>query len=99
MEHSAIHLTCIKLPSVLKSFVLSIFEWTIKAGFPVYPNRCYNEVCYKENALYLYLQYCSKYVCNSDSVHCMLSVTTVTFTSFQVTSLNLSRGMCVQGKK
>ena len=34
-EHSAILLTCIKLPSVFKSFVLSIFEWPLKTGFTV----------------------------------------------------------------
>ena len=27
LEHSAIHLTFIKLPFVIKTFVLSIFEW------------------------------------------------------------------------
>ena len=32
-EHSAILLTCIKLPSVFKTFVLSIFEWRLKTGF------------------------------------------------------------------
>ena len=34
-EHSAILLTFIKLPSVIKIFVLSIFEWTLKRGFIV----------------------------------------------------------------
>ena len=32
-EHSAILLTCIKLPSVFKTFVLSIFEWPLKIVF------------------------------------------------------------------
>ena len=31
-EHSAILLTFIKLPFVLKTFVLSIFEWPLKTG-------------------------------------------------------------------
>ena len=31
-EHSAILLTCIKLTSVFKTFVLSIFEWPLKTG-------------------------------------------------------------------
>ena len=35
-EHSAILLTCIKLPFVIKIFVLSIFEWPLKTGFTVY---------------------------------------------------------------
>ena len=35
-EHSAIHLTFIKLPFVIKIFVLSILEWPLKAGFTVY---------------------------------------------------------------
>ena len=34
-EHSAILLTCIKLPFVLKIFVLSILEWPFYTGFTV----------------------------------------------------------------
>ena len=34
-EHSAILLTFIKLPFVMKIFVLSIFEWQLKTGFTV----------------------------------------------------------------
>ena len=34
-EHSAILSTCINLPSVFKTFVLSIFEWPLKTGFTV----------------------------------------------------------------
>ena len=34
-EHSAILSTFIKLPFVFKIFVLSIFEWLLKAGFTV----------------------------------------------------------------
>ena len=37
-EHSAIHLTFVKLPFVFKTFVLSIFEWPLKKGFTVYQN-------------------------------------------------------------
>ena len=35
-EHSAILLTFIKLPFVIKIFVLSIFEWQFYTGFTVY---------------------------------------------------------------
>ena len=35
MEHSAVLLTCIKLPHGLKTCVLSIFEWPLKTGFTV----------------------------------------------------------------
>ena len=35
-EHSAILLTCIKLPFVFKTFFLSIFEWPLKTGFTVH---------------------------------------------------------------
>ena len=35
LEHSAILLTFIKLPFVIKIFVLSIFEWPFYAGFTV----------------------------------------------------------------
>ena len=37
MQNAAILLTCIKLPSVFKTFVLSIFEWPLKTGFTVGP--------------------------------------------------------------
>ena len=37
MEHSAILLTCTKQPPVFKTFVLSIFEWSLKTGFTVLP--------------------------------------------------------------
>ena len=35
-EHSAIRSTFIKLPLVIKIFVLSIFEWPFHTGFTVY---------------------------------------------------------------
>ena len=35
-EHSAILSIFIKLPFVLKNFVLPIFEWPLKTGFTVY---------------------------------------------------------------
>ena len=35
-EHSAILSTFIKLPFVNKTFVLSIFEWSLMTGFTVY---------------------------------------------------------------
>ena len=35
LEHSAILLTCIKLPSVFKIFLLSFFEWPLKNSFTV----------------------------------------------------------------
>ena len=38
MEHSAILSTFIKLPFVVKIFVLSIFEWPLKTGFTVHDN-------------------------------------------------------------
>ena len=36
LEHSAILLTFIKLPFVFNTFVLSIFDWSLKTGFTVY---------------------------------------------------------------
>ena len=35
-EHSAILLTCIKLPFSITTFVSSIFKWPLKTGFTVY---------------------------------------------------------------
>ena len=35
LEHSAVFLTCIKLPYGFKTFVLSILEWPLKTGFTV----------------------------------------------------------------
>ena len=40
MEHSAILVTCIKLPFVIKICVLSIFEWPLKTGSSVMLNLC-----------------------------------------------------------
>ena len=42
-EHSATLLTFIKLPFVIKTFVLSIFEWMFYAGFTVHIN--YEDQC------------------------------------------------------
>ena len=39
-EHSAILSTFIKLPFVIKIFVLSIFEWLLKTGFTVGTLEC-----------------------------------------------------------
>ena len=39
-EHSAIFSTFIKLPFVIKIFVLSIFEWPLYAGFTVFEESC-----------------------------------------------------------
>ena len=39
-EHSAILLTFIMLPFVIKSFVLSIFEWPFYTGFTVVLENC-----------------------------------------------------------
>ena len=36
-EHSAILLTCIKQLQVLKTYILSSFEWLLKTGLTVYP--------------------------------------------------------------
>ena len=40
-EHSAILLTFIKQPFVIKIFILSIFEWPLKTGFTVH---CYTVI-------------------------------------------------------
>ena len=38
-KHSAILSTFIKLPFVIKIFVLSIFEWPLKTGFTILTNK------------------------------------------------------------
>ena len=35
VEHSAVLLTCIKVPPGFETFVLSIFDWVLKTGFTV----------------------------------------------------------------
>ena len=35
VEHSAVLLICIELPHGFKTFVISIFEWSLKTGFTV----------------------------------------------------------------
>ena len=46
-EHSAILLTFMKLPFVIKIFVLSIFEWPFYTGFTVHDEHRYPTVHYK----------------------------------------------------
>ena len=41
-EHSAILSSFIKLPFVIKIFVLSYFEWQLKTGFTVYDIEWFN---------------------------------------------------------
>ena len=43
-EHSAIPLTCIKLQSVFKTYVLYIFEWPLKTGFTIWDHTTVNAV-------------------------------------------------------
>ena len=44
-EHSAIRSTFIKLPFVIKTFVLSIFEWSFYTGYTFIVNlKVYNQV-------------------------------------------------------
>ena len=45
MEHSANLLTFIKLPFVIKIFVLSIFEWLLKTCFTVLTTYMYFMFC------------------------------------------------------
>ena len=44
LEHSAVLLTFIKLPFVIKVFVLSVFEWPSYTGFTVQLNTFLNEM-------------------------------------------------------
>ena len=52
LEHSTILLTFIKLPFVLKTFDLSIFEWPLKTGYTVYETTV-NVLKGEVGALYL----------------------------------------------
>ena len=47
LEHSAIRLTCHKLPFVIKPFILSIFEWPLKTGllYPILKESAYKIYC------------------------------------------------------
>ena len=60
-EHSAIHSTCIKLPSVFKTFVLSIFEQPLKTGFTVCRFR--GEASCHEDVKVLFLKILSFTIC------------------------------------
>ena len=48
-ENSAILSTFIKLPVVIKSFVLYIFEWPFYTGFTVCHMTCVHHSSYKQN--------------------------------------------------
>ena len=50
-EHSAILLTLIKLPFVIKIFVLSFFEWLLKTCFTVLTTVLWSKFC-KMNIFY-----------------------------------------------
>ena len=49
VEHSAILSTFIKLPFVIKTFVLSIFEWLLKTCFTVLTTYMYFLFCGARN--------------------------------------------------
>ena len=51
-EHSAILLTCIKLPNDFKAFVLSFFEWPLKTGFTVFIYDQFGPVIIRHVSLY-----------------------------------------------
>ena len=53
--HSAILLTIIKLPFVMKIFVLSIFEWPFYTGFTVIPIT----ICLNSSICSFYIKYVS----------------------------------------
>ena len=48
-EHSSILSTFIKLPFVIKIFILSIFEWPFYTGFTEYILSCYQDFSAKFN--------------------------------------------------
>ena len=69
-EHSAILLTFIKVPFVIKIFVLSIFEWPLKTGFIVVPKNIQHDLglCL---LLYLPFQTCRLLKeCKGKGLHC-----------------------------
>ena len=66
-EHSAILLTFIKLPFVIKIFVLSIFEWPFYAGFTVLSNHKMRHFYLNLAELLTYNHHCMMYymkLCN-----------------------------------
>ena len=54
LEHSAILLTFIQLPFVMKVFVLSIFEWPLKTCFTVYSHITRNFTNLSHPTLHLF---------------------------------------------
>ena len=47
--HSAILLTFIKLPFVIKVFVLSFFEWPLKTGFTVLGGKSEEKIVFNQS--------------------------------------------------
>ena len=45
MEHSAVLLTCIKIPHGFQTVVLSIFEWLLETGFTVFIKSFFKQAC------------------------------------------------------
>ena len=61
-EHSAILSSFIKLPFVIKIFVLSIFEWPLKTGFTVYSIALQTrffilKICFFTSAAYIQVNF------------------------------------------
>ena len=55
-EHSAILSIFIKLPFVIKIFVLSMFEWLLKTGFTVYLIACWKILHYDPLRLLIFFR-------------------------------------------
>ena len=66
-EHSAILFTFIKLPVVIKTFVLSIFEWPFYTGFTV-SSRSKQHI--HADTIYTYISKCmtASYSCTGEMV-------------------------------
>ena len=77
-EHSAILSTFIKLPVVIKTFVLSIFEWSFYTGFTVFldSTRKYGLICKTDKITWVVLKFHKIWaVSNFERIKCHLNAT------------------------
>ena len=77
-EHSAILRTFIKLPFVIKTYVLSIFKWPLKTGFTVHYNflktHLWNARLMTYSSLFMYDQLLDTNRGSYMSAHVLLNV-------------------------
>ena len=70
-EHSALLLNFIKLPFVIKIFVLSMFKWPLKTGFTVFTLQTLKQNGYVSISIKKYRLFSVEYIRGSGAPECI----------------------------